>query len=1248
MSGSYSIFSRLFYSWVGPFIDRNTKTPLVLETLLELPAGTASRRDADLLLAALKEQHAGRFALHLALAHCFRWQFLQIFGISMLMLVAGLATPLILKELITALEHKVIVAPGWLANCSHALGIPLASIYPILCSLGLFLVTLISLLSVHHLFYTQIMLSVRALQALRTIIYEKSSRLARSERSAAPSGFIINLVGTDATKVQWFLQFVYAIWYHPIQIVCAFYLLYRFVGICALYGASALLLFMLAAAAILKYQTGIKRRIMKISDQRVSLTNEVLTHIKAVKFQAWERQLSARISALRAQEIELLKLSNLLSSLGGLLSNLAPTIALLITLGSYSSLGGTLDASLVFPTMSLFMLLRFALNTLPDSVLNLLEALIALARMRSFLARKEFTKRLITMDTSAALRIHNATFEWAPGEVAVKVPELTIQKGELIAIVGGVGSGKSALCLGLLNEIACAQGIVEVAGTLGYVAQQPWIVSDSIRDNIVCGLPFNDPLYQRALQASCLGPDLKLLPHGDSTEIGERGINLSGGQRQRIALARALYGGADIYLLDDPLSALDSRVANQVFDLLICGEMLGTTRLLVTHRIEYALRADRIVVIEEGCIVECSSPKELQVEGTRFHKLLSFHSELTKEASSTLREHGTSHISEEPSFTEAPEEHKYESDAPSRSIIEQEEHQVGAVNWALVWEYLHRFAPGFVALSVLSFVIGRHLASLGTDLWLAKFSNEGVSSLALFLGGYCGFVIVFSLLHFMRTFLFLHRGLVAGRDSHDRLISGILAAPLRFFEATPVGRILNRFSRDLDTIESRLPRSILEAIHCFLDVLVVIGILVVLQPIALVIILPIFYAYNKLLRLFRPSAREAQRLDSISNSPIFALVSESLNGIETLRTGSLATIFLRRFAGYLDINTRAARSITAANRWLGIRLEFLAAVVILAAGISVSLQVNSGLSSAIAGLLLTYAISITGSMNWFVRSLAGVESNLTSFERINTYSHTPSERVHGDLAPPGWPSKGELRFVNLSVKYREELLPALSKVTCHIPGGLRVGIVGRTGSGKSTLILALARLIEPSGGQIEIDGVNLSTLSLEALRSAITVVPQEPVLFSGTLRDALDPFQRSSDGAIMEALARVELTGFIAELSKGLGTEVHENGANFSSGQRQLICLARALLRNSRVIILDEATANIDLETDYAIQRTIRREFSGATVLVVAHRLGTVLDSDLMLVLDAGRLGEIGAPADLLTKRGSLLAALVNEMRQCL
>ena len=1185
-------------------------------------------------------------------AECFK-----VFLISIVLLAAGLTSPLIVRQLLRCLEGTASSLPPGAAYLADFFGITARSGSAIAFSFVLFGIAIISMISVHHLFFHQKGAATKAHTSLRGVLFEKAMRLARSERGEVSNGQIMSLMANDTGKVMTWLTFLHSLWYHPMQIALALVLLSQILGCAVLGGVAVIGVSVAVVAYLVRVQNRIRKDVLRVVDRRVGVTAEVISAIKTVKFQGWEAPMQERISTLRDEEVQGLRRIAWFGSLAGFIGNSTPPLALAVTFSIVAIREGHLQASTVFPAMALILLLRFAFNHLPDSF-NIFEAVLSLSRIERFLARADHQPVVPESTMGPAVVLTDVQFAWDSGGAALTVPDLTIERGELVAVVGGVGGGKTALLLGLLNEIPTLRGSVRMCALPALVAQHPWVVSDTIRANIIAGRPYDEERYQRAITASALVADLGSFVAGDATIIGERGVNLSGGQRQRVALARAVYAREEIYLLDDPLSALDPAVANVVFDHLIERELADTTRLMVTHRLEYAVRADRVIVIEGGQIIEVGAPRELIARGGRFGELIDLHAEATVSSEQPLQKGAFPPLSadqaifsegEEPTPSNGDELRGEGALAESRevhSIIESEEREVGAVGWGVVRQFLRWYVPGGAAVLLAVVVVGRHLATVSVDLWLASFAKGPLTSVAPFIIGYVVLVSLLGMFHLSRWYLFLSSGLRAGITAHTLLLRSVLQAPIRFFEANPVGRIVNRFSRDLDMIESTLPRMLLDLTSSALEVVGVTVMLIYVEPRAIFFLVPIFIGYYRIQQKMRPTGREAQRLESLASSPIFAHFAESLSGVDTVRSSGLVSAFEQRLGVMMNNHSRASYSLGASARWVGLRLELLAALIILGSGISVALIPSAELSPALAGLLLTYTITVSGAMNWFVRALILSESYLTSCERIGVYAAIPPESETCIRPPSGWPNRGKIAFSSLTVRYRPELEPALNDISLTIPAGARVGIIGRTGSGKSTMIATLARFLPFGSGGIVIDGVDISSLDLAALRGALCVVPQEPVLFSGDLRDTLDPFGRATDTDIMTVLERVELGSFVRSLPGLLQYQIHEGGLNLSAGQRQLLCLARALLRGNKIIILDEATAAIDVETDSCIQRTIRREFIGCTVLVIAHRLGTVIDSDLILALERGRVVEYGSPVELLQRDGSYVAGLVREMQR--
>lgn len=1236
--------SDLLYRWVTPVARLAKQRQLQEEDLPLLPEILRATRDSQAFEEAFqRHKNYSDYRLVRALLTTYKRDVVGIFALSLVIIAPQLCAPLVLREILRALKGG-FEQPGWFIAFFHRhLGSPAPYIYPLACSLALVVCSVLATIGIHRIFFIQPVLAKRVMNVLSHEIFVKALRQHRSARTTFSSGQVVNLVGTDCQRISTFLIFMHSVWYHPIVLTVAVGLLYELVGTAALWGAGSLVLILACSAALSRIQGRVRKRLAALADVRVNLTRETLLHIKAAKLQGWEQNLAQKIQAIRVREAALARTLAKISSTLLFLSALAPAVAIAVATTYMVYHGDPLNAETVFPMLALFTLLRFAIGALPETLYNLIDAGVSLGRIQSFLLSKDCVPVLSDQSQSKAISLRDVTCYWPDSVQALSIPEIVIQRGELVVVVGSVGSGKSSLLLTILGELTPSSGTVSVNGRLAYVAQHAWIVSDSIRDNILSGLPFDAERYRRAVRVAGLAADLASFPHGDATEIGERGINLSGGQRHRVALARAVYREADIFLFDDPLSALDPDVANHVFTQLIAGELASTTRVIVSHRVEYALAADRVIVIEDGTVVEQGTPTQLQSRPSRFSELLHFHEQMNSKAPQAIN-----HVTpaQEPRTPEEDQDEEIDlSSEPGARLISTEERVVGAVKRGMTRDYLLLLAPGGALILLVALFLSRQVAAVSNDLWLTFSSNSGALNPSVFLTGYCATIAFLCVVTYFRSTYILTRGLNAGLAVHKRLLHGVLHAQMRFFESNPVGRILNRFSRDLETVELHLPRCVLDAGSCLTDTLAVCVVVAVVTPPTLLIIIPVAFAYLYGLRLYRPISRDAQRLYSTTLSPVFAVLSESLSGVETIRASQLSARFTARFDRALESNSRVLYCQTGANRWVGVRLELLGAAIILGVSAAISLNIDAFAGIAFSGLALSYASSGTGAMNWAVRSLSMMENSLTSYERMQRYAEAPPEAHSGSRKPSSWPAHGTISIKKLSVRYRPELPFALSGITCEIPGGSRVGIIGRTGSGKSTLTLALMRLIEPHEGTIEIDGVDLTSLALNDLRNSIAVVPQEPVLFSGTLRENLDPFSDYSDAQIMEVLRRVELWNLYVSFPAGLSTEVHEGGFNFSSGQRQLICLARALLRQSKVVVLDEATASIDVETDYAIQRALREQFKGSTVLVIAHRLGTVIDSDLIVTLRDGELVEFGKPEDLLAKPESVLSRFVRELQ---
>lgn len=1231
---SASFWSRLYFRWVRPTLDEGVARPLSTDTLLPLNEAENSWRCWAEFAAALGRHRAAVRPVLRAMVELHKAAVARVFAISLIHVTASVASPLLLRRLLQLLSrdhHDSAVM--WLVG-------------------ALFCSALTTSMTAHHMFHVLLKMMIRVRTGLIAAIFHKALALTVASRQQANAGQIINLMGTDAQKFVNVLNVMHSIWMHPIQITVVLTALYWILGPAALAGAAVLAVFLGFSALVSRKFLKARGELIRYSDQRVGLMNEILMSIRVIKFYAWEQSFTQTVRAIRDKEASVLARLAYLSAISTLLFLSTPIVVSLATFGTFVMSGKPLNAPDVFSALALFTVLRHAMVTLPDVVTACLEANVAIRRIEDFLALPELAQRMPSTLPVGTILAKAATIEWTPGLVAVDQLDLAIAPGELVVVVGSVGAGKSALINALLGDLNVSQGRLEVSGSIAYVSQQPWILNATIQDNIVFGLKFDKQRYESTLDACALRQDLSQFPARDLTEIGERGVNLSGGQRQRISLARALYARSDIIVLDDPLSALDNRVGQKVFESCIVQALGRATRVLTTHRLEYVDRADRVLVMEDGRVIAQGTAAALRQKCLKFRELWhAYERGLDTEPESAnpyLNADSSAVVTESVALVDAsivvetpPEGVVPVMDLSAARIMTDEERNTGVVGLAVYKRYIREFSPGILGLGLLLLFTLKESFNVATDSWLAYWSSVNALATWKFMGGFAALGLLTCIATYWRSLVTALNGLKAGTNLHHGLLSSVMRAPLSFFEGTPVGRVLNRFSRDMEAIDQQIPRSLLEALGCVFTILSTLAVVIVVSPWAILAVAPIATMYWRVQRRFRPASREAQRLDSVTRSPIFALFSQALAGVPVIRAFAAADRFEHELLKVVESNSRAFYTIISANRWLGTRIETLGAGIVATAATAGVFY--GGLHIGFAGLAVTYALAITGALNWAVRMFSQVESNLNSVERVDFYMQLPAERWSGLAPSPEWPQRGQITFVDFELRYRPELSPAIRGFSAVIRPGEKIGVVGRTGAGKSTLLLGIFRLVEAAAGRIEIDGVDIATLDLAQLRSRIAIIPQEPVVFSGSVRKNLDPFASYRDDQLWDALRRAELDVVFKNLPQGLDTQVHEGGSNFSVGQRQLLCLARAILKRSKILLLDEATASVDVATDELIQQAIRSEFADSTVITIAHRINTVMDCDRIMVLDSGRLVEFDRPSTLLRRKGSYFANLVQE-----
>ncbi|OAE32931.1 hypothetical protein AXG93_673s1080 [Marchantia polymorpha subsp. ruderalis] len=984
----------------------------------------------------------------------------------------------------------------------------------------------------------------------------------------------------------------------------------------------------------LQSMRGFQRRSMAFKDRRMAAAGEILSNMRVIKMQAWEEHFAVAVAV--------------------------------VTFGLRVLLGAPLSPGAVFTALATFRIMQEPLRLFPNALMNLSQAATSLRRLDAFFAGDELEpapEPVSPRDPSAlALEIHGASFQWDPRAPTPTLSGVSLRAppGSLVAIVGMVGSGKSSMLSAILGEVPKLSGQVRISGTTAYVAQGAWIQNATIQDNILFGKPLNDARYQETLRACALVEDLRQMTFGDQTEIGERGINLSGGQKQRIQLARAVYQDSDIYLLDDVFSAVDAHTGNELFEKCI-KQALGTkTVLLVTHQVEFLRGADMIVVMRDGEIVQSGTYAGLLIPGTEFHALVTAHEESMQTVEGCEDDEDRPDLSSSVSKRSTLSRRKSstrESGAPApkqetAKLVEDEKKSTGHVSWRLYWLYATKILHGAPFALLLVFQCCWQTASILSDYFIADATSVRNSSsfepkrfilTYALIGAVCGLFIT------LRTFLLTFLGLRTAQAFFSSLLETILRATMSFFDTTPTGRIMTRFSVDQSNVDTLI--CILIG-ACLANISQTLGILVVMCQVnwqMIIIIVPLFFVFCSYQRYYLATSRELTRMDSVTKAPIIHHFSESIAGFQTIRAFREQDRFCKENVNKVNNNLRMDFHNNAANEWLGLRLEMIGTIVLCLSAL-LMVMARDYINPDHVGLSLSYGMALNTCLYGVVYQSCQLENRMVAIERIDQYSRIQTEAaliVPENRPAEGWIAHGSISFQHLEVRYRTDTPLVLKGISLEIRGGEKVGVVGRTGSGKSTLIQSLFRLVEPARGRITVDGVDIGTIGLKDLRPKLGIIPQEPSLFQGTVRSNLDPLGEHSDEEIWEALEKCQLAEVLRQKEGKLDSEVMDNGENWSVGQRQLFCLGRALLKRCRVLVLDEATASVDTHTDSIIQKIIRTEFSACTVISIAHRIPSVMDSDKVLVLDKGQNAQLALPYYVELSGGGGGGGEVEDMPLC-
>uniref|UniRef100_A0A1I7U0H1 ABC transmembrane type-1 domain-containing protein n=1 Tax=Caenorhabditis tropicalis TaxID=1561998 RepID=A0A1I7U0H1_9PELO len=1223
----------------------------------------------------------------------FKWDVITAMVVKFLSDVLLFWNPLLLKSLIRFTEE--LERPMWQG---------------VMLAFTMFLSAELSSILLSHYYYLMYRVGTRVQTCLTAAVYRKTLRLSNVARREKTVGEIVNLMAIDIDRFQQITPQTMQYWSNPFQIGLALFLLFQQLGVSVLSGVAVMVLLFpinfVITMIIRKWQ--IEQMFYK--DERTKMVNEVLNGIKVIKLYAWEPPMEQVIEELREKELGLIKRAAFLRTFSDMLNCASPFLVALSTFATFIFIDpkNVLTPEIAFVSLTLFNQLRSPMSQVAELITQTVQVIVSNRRLKEFLMSEELNEDAIdhrARDNNDVICVKDATLSWESADQQ-PVPSLsnisfTVNRGQLVTIVGRVGAGKTSMLQALMGEMEKLSGSISMHGRLCYVPQQPWMQNNTLRQNITFGKQFEEYFYSRVLDACALYRDLSILPLGDNTEIGEKGINLSGGQKARISLARAVYQNHDIYLLDDPMSAVDAHVGSQLFSAVIGpeGMLRNKTRILVTNELSCLERSDLIIVMKDGKIEYEGKYHDLMQQGA-FEQLLIECEQEERERREAEKSDDESDENSEPGgiMIENDSDIDYDDDMMASPIID---HVLGTSNMSTVSGIISRrristsqvnkrrrlsttksHAPSVVSSTntrqltsaervetgrvkmdtyynyfgamgisiVVVFVLGMTtstIVSMGRNLWLTDWSNDNAArtgtnatgrTVRVRLGVYAGLGFSEIILLFVGMLSLLYGGVSASRNLHAPLMRCLFRVPMSFYDTTPFGRILNRIGKDIETVDVLLPFNVQFFAQCLLQVVSTLIIIMISTPVFGIVIIPLSIMYLMVMRYYIATSRQLKRLESITRSPIYSHLSESIQGSATIRAYHLVDRFCKLSETKVDSHVQCRYLNYMANRWLSVRLEFIGNCIVLFSALFAALT-RTTTTSGVIGLSVSYALNITTVLNFAVRQITKLETNIVSVERVKEYAETETEAEWksepGREPPQNWPSEGRIIMNNYSARYRAGLNLVVKQLNVEIKPHEKIGIVGRTGAGKSSVTLSLFRIIEAAEGQIIVDGINLAEIGLHDLRSNLTIIPQDPVLFSGTLRFNLDPFRHYSDDDIWKSLEQANLKDFANAHHEKLEYLITEGGDNISVGQRQLVCLARALLRKTRVLILDEATAAVDVSTDSLIQKTIREEFANSTVLTIAHRLNTIMDYDRIIVLNDGKVGEFDSPHNLLTNRNS-------------
>ncbi|KAK5786566.1 ABC transporter C family member 3-like [Gossypium arboreum] len=1252
------IFSLLTFSWMGPLITAGTKKPLDLtdvplldshdNVIVAFPKFKNRLESAD-------SKGNGVTPLKLVKALFFSawkdilWTALFAFAYTVALYVA----PYLIDPFVQYLNGKrEVKAEGYLLVAAF------------------FVAKLVECLSQRRRIFKLQQVGLRQRALLAVMIYNKVLTLSCQSKQSHTDGEIINFMIVDAERVGDFSWYMHDPWMVALQVALALLILYKALGLASIAAIVANVLVMLANIPLRKMLEKFQYKLMESKDTRMKATSEISRNMGILKLQGWEMKFLSKIFRLRRVEEEWLKCFVCTNAVIDSVFFVAPTFVSVATFGACMFLGVPLELGKILSALATFRILQEPIYNLPGTISMIAQTKVSLDRIAAFLRLDDLQldaiEKLPSGSSKTAIEIADGNFSWdmSSPTATLKDINLKVSHGMSVAVCGMVGSGKSSLLSCLLGELPKISGTLKLCGTTAYVAQSPWIQSGKIVDNILFGKEMDRDKYDKVLEACALKKELEILSLGDQTVIGEWGINLSGGQKHRIQIARALYQDAEIYLFDDPFSTVDAHTRSHLFKEVLQNKLRSKTVIYVTHQVKFLPAADLILVMKGGRIVQAGKYNDILNSGTDFMELVDAHkkalSALDTVEASLVSERTTSEGEGDIGTTNGKvqiEEHqgnesgKVDDVGPQGQLVQEEEREKGQVGFSVYWKYITTAYGGALTRLIVRAMIVFQIYQIGSNYWMAWGSpmsadiKPPVGRFILIIV-YLGLAITSVVCVLAISMLLGTAGYKTATLLFEKMHLCIFRAPMSFFDSTPRGRILNRASTDQSAVDMDIPYQV--AAFAF-SVIQLVGTIAVMSQVAwqiFIIFIPVVATCIWYQQCYISSARELSRLIGVCKAPVIQNFAETILGAKTIRSFDQEKRFQDTNMALTDSYSRPKFHVAGAMEWLFFRLDLLSSVTF-AFSLFILISIPVGvIHPATAGLAVMYGLNLNILQASMVWNICKTENKIISVERILQYCSIPSEPalvVETNRPDHCWPYHGEVQIRDLQVRYAPHLPLVLRGLTCTFPGGLKTGIVGRTGSGKSTLIQTLFRIVEPAAGQIIIDGVNISLIGLHDLRSRLSIIPPEPTMFEGTIRSNLDPLEEYTDEQIWEALDKCQLGDEVRNKAGRLNSSVSENGENWSMGQRQLVCLGRVLLKKSKILVLDEAIASVDTATDNLIQMTLREHFSDCTIITITHRITSVLDSDMVLLLSHGVIEEYDNPSSLLENKSSSFAQLVAE-----